>query len=89
MADLRHYEVWRDGHAVLSFSTRPGHVGSTAIAPPGFSPTTHPFLTARAHDAFYEGELAELMRQAESVDDFISRLERAGFEVRPESVQDR
>ena len=84
MGDPARYEVHRGGEKVLSFAARPGHLRSTALPPPGFRPPEHPFLDARALDARFEHELAELVEKAKSVDDFIHRLQSAGYDVRPE-----
>ncbi|MHB8875184.1 MAG: hypothetical protein ACYC8T_15970 [Myxococcaceae bacterium] len=82
MGEPKRYEVLNGGARVLTFSAERGVLLSTAARPPGFTPPPHPFLNAQAHDARFEDQLAELLRRAKTVDDFIRVLEAEGFEVR-------
>lgn len=83
MAAVKRYEVTRDAQRVLTFSAEPGVLLSTAARPNGFAPPKHPFVNAQAHDARHEQTLASLLGQAASVNEFIAKLETAGFEVFP------
>ena len=80
---MKRYEVHRDAARVLSFSAEPGVLLSTALRPPGFKAPAHPFVNAQAHDAGHEEQLAALLHQATSVEEFIALLEKEGFEVSP------
>lgn len=75
------YEVSKDGGAVLTFTSEPGVIQSTALPVPGARPLRHPFLSARALDARHEHQLGALLRASSSVEDFIQRLRGAGYEV--------
>jgi cell division septation protein DedD len=75
------YEVSKGGTAVLTFTSEPGVILSTALAAPGAKPLKHPFLNARALDARHEHQLGALLRASSSVEDFIQRLRGAGYEV--------
>lgn len=75
------FEVHKDARLVLSFSAEPGVLLSTAMRPPGFKPPAHPWLNAQSCDARHEDQLASLLRQAGSIEEFIGLLEREGFEV--------
>lgn len=78
---MKRYEVHRDARRVLSFSAEPGVLLSTAMRPAGFKPPAHPFVNAQSHDARYEQQLADLLGNSKSVEEFITVLEKEGFEV--------
>lgn len=75
------YEVRKNGKRVLTFSAEPGTLVSTAARPPGFTPPSHPFVHAQAHDALFEHKLAALLQGAKSVDQFVELLKKDGFDV--------
>jgi hypothetical protein len=75
------YQVTRDGQPVLAFSDQPGHLLSTAMRPPGFTPPEHPFLDAQALDSGSENELAQVLAESANVRDFIAALGRRGYQV--------
>ena len=54
---------------------------STALRPSGVKPPAHPFVNAQSYDARYEQQLADLLGNAKSVEEFITVLEKEGFEV--------
>jgi hypothetical protein len=78
----RSAQVFRADTLVLDVTDEPGVLLSTAAPPPGGAPA-HPFVTGRAHDPFSEGELAAILSDSESYDDFLARLVAAGFDVKP------
>ena len=82
MTEPKRYEVLRGSARVLTFSAEKGVLVSTAARPPGFTPPPHPFVNAQAHDARFEGRLAELLARAKSVPEFLKVLEAEGFEVK-------
>ena len=75
------YQVTKNGHPVLAFNDQPGHLLSTAIRPPGFEPPAHPFLDGQALDSGAENELAQVLAQCSSVQDFIAALGHRGYQV--------
>ena len=79
----RRLSVSKAGRIVLDVLDEPGPLTSTALAPPGFEPPQHPFVTASARDPEAEHELREILDASASTDDFIERLRAAGYEVAP------
>jgi hypothetical protein len=77
----RSFTVTKDGDTVLTFRDEPGPLMSSALPPPGFVPPTNPFLTAQAHNVFHEHALREILDESESVEDFVGRLDAAGYAV--------
>lgn len=77
----RAFTVTKDGDTVLTFTDEPGPLMSSALPPPGFVPPENPFVTAQAHNVFHEHALREILDASESADDFVSRLEAAGYTV--------
>src|SRR5207237_2888492 len=43
------YDVFKGERLVLTVRNRPGPLVSTALAPPGRAPASHPFLSGAAH----------------------------------------
>lgn len=78
------FRVLKKGRLALTFTDEPGVLLSTALRPPGFTPPRHPFLNGQAHDAMSEQELADLLQRSSSAADFVTRLEKHGYEVRKE-----
>jgi hypothetical protein len=71
--------VYTDDHKVLTVKDEPGPLLSTALPPPGFVPPTNPFLSAQAHDPFQEHVLREILERSSGFDDFLHRLQDAGY----------
>lgn len=70
-----------DGHKVLTVTDEPGALLSTALPPPtpGWTPPAHPFVSAQAHDPMHEHRLRQLLDESSSFEDFLVRLEAAGY----------
>jgi hypothetical protein len=77
----RSFTVTKDGDRVLTFDDEPGPLMSSALPPPGFVPPTNPFLTAQTHNVFHEHDLRELLDASSGIEDFVARLEAAGYTV--------
>lgn len=75
------WEIYDGSDCVLTVRGEPGAITSTAPPPPGGAVTTHPFLSAAAHDAGYEAQLRGILDASVSVEDFLARLQAAGFRV--------
>ncbi len=75
------FTVYHGTDAVLSVRSEPGPITSTAPPPPGGKPVLHPFLSAAALDAGYESQLRTILLQSTSADDFVARLQAAGFRI--------
>jgi hypothetical protein len=71
---------YKDGLHAFTVTDKPGYLVSTASPPPSGTPT-HPFLELVAHQAFNEGEIATLLKQASSFDDYIALLLNAGYDI--------
>ena len=80
------WSVYRGDREVLRFKEGSGPLRSTALLPVGAEPPTHPFLTASALDAGEEGALREVLTNSKSFPDFMERLKKAGYDVRPGTV---
>lgn len=80
------YRVYRGSTPVLEFGRGPGALVSTAPPPPPDArvPLPHPFLHGAALDAAEEGRLSELLDASSGFDDFVERLERAGYRLEPQ-----
>ena len=78
---MRSFTVTSDGDTVLLFWDEPGPLMSSALPPPGFVPPTNPFLTAQAHNVFHEHALRAILDESSGVEDFVERLEAAGYAV--------
>jgi hypothetical protein len=79
----RRVEVLDGDVVILEAVAEPGPIISTAPPPPGPSrPVTHPFVSATARSPAHESKLRDLLRASRSFDDFVARLEAAGFSVR-------
>jgi hypothetical protein len=72
-----------DNQRVLTVKDEPGALLSTALPPPtpGWTPPTHPFLSAQAHNPFHEHRLRELLDEATSFEDFLARLAEIGYQI--------
>jgi hypothetical protein len=81
----RRYRLLRDGRVALEVADEPGILVSTSAPPPlpGQGPVTHPFATATAYVAEWEGELGELLRGAPDLDSFLAEAASRGYEVEP------
>ena len=79
------WEVLKDSRAVLRLINTPGPLFSTAMPPPGVEPPNHPFLSGSALDAAEEGALRRLLDASRDTADFLVRLRRAGYVVRPQT----
>jgi hypothetical protein len=77
---VRSAQVFKNGTLVLDVEDRPGVLLSTAAPPPDGAPE-HPFVNARAHDPFSEGDLAAILGESSDYADFLGRLIAGGFEV--------
>jgi hypothetical protein len=79
----RRIRLWRDGRLALELTGEPGIMVSTSAPPPlpGRGPVTHPFATATAHVAEWEGELGVLLREAPDLDAFLAAAASRGYEV--------
>lgn len=76
------WTVYDRSQLILEVSDAPGPITSTAAPPPGLKPVMHPFLSAAARSAPHEHRLREILNASQDVEDFLSRLRAAGFEVR-------
>ena len=79
----RRYRLFRDGRLALEVVDEPGILVSTSAPPPlpGQSPVMHPFATATAYVAEWEGELGGLLRGAPDLDSFLDEAASRGYEV--------
>ena len=79
----RSVRLWRDGRLALELVERPGPLVSTSAPPPlpGQEPPPHPFATATAFVAEWEGELGGLLRAAPDLDAFLAAVEPLGYTV--------
>jgi hypothetical protein len=80
------FSAYRGNVEVLRFKEGSGPLRSTALLPPGQEPPTHPFLTASALQPAEEGPLRDVLEASKSFPDFMERLKKAGYEVRPGTV---
>ena len=80
------WSAYRGDREVLRFKEGSGPLRSTALLPVGAEPPTHPFLTASALDAGEEGALRDVLTNSKSFPEFIERLKKAGYDVRPGTV---
>ena len=80
------WSAYRGDLEVLRFKEGSGPLRSTAMLPIGVEPPTHPFLTARALVPQEEGALRDVLVAATSFPDFMERLKKAGYDVRPGTV---
>ena len=79
----RRYRLWREGRLALELTDQPGILVSTSAPPPipGQGPVTHPFATATAHVAEWEGQLGTLLREAADLDEFLAAVGVLGYTV--------
>ncbi len=79
----RRIRLWRDGRLALELVDRPGILVSTSAPPPlpGDAPATHPWATATAFVAEWEGRLGELLREAPDLEAFLGAVRAEGYEV--------
>jgi hypothetical protein len=79
----RRFRLWRDGRLALEVADEPGILVSTSAPPPlpGQGPATHPFATATAYVAEWEGELGTLLREAPDLDTFLAQAVALGYTV--------
>ena len=76
------FEVFRGKRQVLIVRNEPGLLTSTVELGRGESWPRHPFLSADATAPEEEGKLGNLLRRSTSFDDFLSRLQAAGYELK-------
>jgi hypothetical protein len=79
----RHIRLWREGRLALELLGRPGPLVSTSAPPPlpGQAPPPHPFATATAFVAEWEGELGTLLRGSPDLDAFLAAVGPLGYTV--------
>ena len=80
------WSAYRGDVEVLRFKEGSGPLRSTAMLPVGVEPPTHPFLTASALQPSEEGGLRDILVASKSFPDFVERLKKAGYDVRPGTV---
>jgi hypothetical protein len=80
------WSAYSGGEEVLRFKEGSGPLRSSAMLPIGATPPIHPFLTATALHATEEGRLRDVLEASKSFPDFIERLKKAGYEVRPGTI---
>lgn len=86
----RRYRLTRDGRLALEVVDQPGILVSTSAPPPlpGTSPATHPFATATAYVAEWEGELGTMLREAPDLDAFLAEAASRGYTVEQVDPED-
>lgn len=79
----RRFRLTRDGRLALDVTETPGILVSTSAPPPlpGRPPATHPFATATAYVAEWEGELGAMLREAPDLDAFLAVAAARGYTV--------
>ncbi len=79
----RRFRLWREGRLALELTEEPGILVSTSAPPPlpGQGPVIHPFATATAHVAEWEGELGIRLREASDLDAFLAAVALLGYSV--------
>ncbi len=79
----RHIRLWREGRLALDLIEVPGILVSTSAPPPlpGQGPDVHPFATATAYVAEWEGELGSLLRTAADLDAFLAAAVPLGYVI--------
>ena len=79
----RRVRLHREGRLALDLTGTPGPLVSTSAPPPlpGREPPAHPFATATAFVAEWEGELGRLLREAPDLDAFLAAVTDLGYEV--------
>lgn len=82
-APPRRVRLHRDGRLALDLTATPGPLVSVSAPPPppGQEPPSHPFATATAFVAEWEGELGRLLREASDLDAFLIAVTDLGYEV--------
>ena len=81
--DQTTWSAYRGETEVLRFKKGSGPLRSTAMLPPGASPTIHPFLTATALQSMEEDTLRGALDGAKNFDEFVAGLKKAGYDLRP------
>ena len=79
----RRFRLSRDGRLALEVTETPGFLVSTSAPPPlpGQEPASHPFATATAYVAEWEGELGSMLREAPDLDAFLAVASARGYTV--------
>lgn len=82
--------LWRDGRLALELVDRPGPLVSTSAPPPlpGQAPPDHPFVTATAFVAEWEGELGALLRATPDLEAFLAAVTSLGYTIEEVGTQD-
>ena len=80
------WAAYRGDIEVLRFKEGSGLLRSTALLPVGVEPPVHPFLTATALVPEEESALFDILKSSNSFPDFMERLKKAGYDVRPGTV---
>lgn len=82
-APARHIRLWREGRLALELVERPGPLVSTSAPPPlpGQVPAPHPWATASAFVAEWEGRLGMQLRAAPDLPAFLEAVEADGYTV--------
>lgn len=78
------WDVFKNGRRVLKLKNEPGPLLSTALAPPGHKPPTHPFLSAEALDPLEEDNLRGLLDKSRGFDEFVANLKQNGYTLSPD-----
>ena len=81
------WSAYRAGREVLRFKEGSGPLRSTALLPVGVEPPTHPFLTASALEPDEESALHDVLSASKTFPEFMERLKKAGYDVRPGTVE--
>jgi hypothetical protein len=86
----RQLRLWRDGRLALELVDRPGPLVSTSAPPPlpGQAPPDHPFATATAFVAEWEGELGALLRATPDLEAFLAAVTSLGYTIEEVGTQD-
>jgi len=80
------WAAYRGDIEVLRCKEGSGPLRSTALLPVGVEPPVHPFLTATALVPEEESALFDILKSSNSFPDFMERLKKAGYDVRPDTV---
>ena len=76
----------KKGEEVMRIWDKPGPLTSTALPAPGQKHFMHPFLSGSSMDPNDEADLGDILRQSHSFDEYVAKLKKAGYDVRPISI---
>lgn len=79
----RHIRLWREGRLALDLVARSGPLVSTSAPPPlpGEEPPSHPWASASAFVAEWEGRLGTQLRAAADLEAFLATVRADGYAV--------